>query len=76
MTCLQLSPTENRFVSCATDKSLRLWDISTPTPTGVLHLPEKAVASFDPEGFVMAVMAGQDSLKLYDLRNVDKVGVM
>ena len=41
---------------------------------GLMHLPGRPVAAFDPEGLIFAAGINSESLKLYDLRSFDKVG--
>jgi len=42
---------------------------------GLMHLPGRPVAAFDPEGLIFAAGINSESLKLYDLRSFDKVSV-
>jgi len=40
---------------------------------GLMNLPGRPVAAFDPEGLIFAAGISSESLKLYDLRSFDKV---
>ena len=40
---------------------------------GLMNLPGRPVAAFDPEGLIFAAGINSESLKLYDLRSFDKV---
>ena len=40
---------------------------------GLMHLPGRPVAAFDPEGLIFAAGINSECLKLYDLRSFDKV---
>lgn len=41
-----------------------------------MHVPSRPVASFDPEGLIFAAGINSNTIKLYDLRSFDKVGVL
>lgn len=72
VTCLVMSPLEDIFLSCSLDKTLRLWDLRSPNCQGLMHLPGRAIANFDPDGLIFAVGLSSDKLNLYDLRSFDK----
>ena len=40
---------------------------------GLMHLPGRPVAGFDPEGLIFAAGINSEQIKLYDLRSFDKV---
>ncbi|VDK51616.1 unnamed protein product [Anisakis simplex] len=39
---------------------------------GLMHVPSRPVAAFDPEGLIFAAGINSDTIKLYDLRSFDK----
>ncbi|KAI0226736.1 WD repeat-containing protein 82 [Lamellibrachia satsuma] len=69
---LHMSPIDDTFLSGSLDKSMRLWDLRSPNCQGLMHLPGRPVAAFDPEGLIFAAGINSESLKLYDLRSFDK----
>ncbi|KAK2142897.1 hypothetical protein LSH36_900g00006 [Paralvinella palmiformis] len=69
---LCMSPTDDTFLSGSLDKTIRLWDLRSPNCQGLMHLPGRPVAAFDPEGLIFAAGINSESLKLYDLRSFDK----
>lgn len=69
---LSMSPVDDTFLSGSLDKTLRLWDLRSPNCQGVMHLPGRPVAAFDPEGLIFAAGINSEFVKLYDLRSFDK----
>lgn len=69
---LCISPVEDTFLSGSLDKTLRLWDLRSQNCQGVMHLPGRPVAAYDPEGLIFAAGVNSESIKLYDLRSFDK----
>ena len=69
---LCMSPVEDAFLSGSIDKTVRLWDLRTPNCQGLMHMPGRPVASFDPEGLIFAVGINSEVIKLYDLKSFDK----
>ncbi len=63
---------DDTFISAALDNSVRLWDLRQPHCTGIMQVPGKPVAAFDPEGLVFSVGVASEFVKLYDLRSYDK----
>ena len=70
--CLEMSPNEDFFMSGAMDNSVRLWDLRSPTCSGLMNVTGKPVLSFDPEGLVFSVGVQSEQVKLYDLRSYEK----
>lgn len=69
---LCLCPKQDLFISGSVDNTLRLWDSRSPNCQGLMHLSERPVAAFDPEGLIFATGLNSECIKLYDLRNYDR----
>jgi len=69
---LEMSPTDDTFMSGSLDNSVRLWDLRTPNCSGIMQVQGKPVCAFDPEGLVFSVGVQSEHVKLYDLRGFDK----
>ncbi len=70
VTSLCMSPKNDTFISTSVDKTVRLWDLRTPTCQGLLELECQATAAYDQQGLVFAVGAEAGIIKLYDARCV------
>lgn len=69
---LCMSPLDDMFLSGSLDKSIRLWDLRMQSCQGLMHVPSRPVAAFDPDGLIFAAGINSDTIKLYDLRSFDK----
>ncbi|MFH4976743.1 hypothetical protein AB6A40_003452 [Gnathostoma spinigerum] len=69
---LCMSPLDDMFLSGSLDKTVRLWDLRQQSCQGLMHVPSRPVAAFDPEGLIFAVGINSKTVKLYDLRSFDK----
>jgi len=69
---LCMSPIDDTFLSGSLDKTIRLWDLRSQNCQGLMHLPGRPVAAFDPEGLIFAAGINSEQIKLYDLRSFDK----
>ncbi|KAI1715386.1 WD domain, g-beta repeat domain-containing protein [Ditylenchus destructor] len=69
---LCMSPLDDMFLSGSLDKTIRLWDLKQPNCQGLMQLPSRPIAAFDPEGLIFAAGVGSEVVKLYDLRTYDK----
>lgn len=69
---LCMSPIEEKFLSGSLDKTIRLWDLKSPSCSGIMQTQGRPVANFDPEGVLFAVGINSEFVKLYDLRSFDK----
>ena len=52
---LSMSPVDDTVITSSLDKTVRLWDLRSPSCVGVLQCLGRPVASFDPEGLIFAV---------------------
>uniref|UniRef100_T1HIB0 WD repeat-containing protein 55 homolog n=2 Tax=Rhodnius prolixus TaxID=13249 RepID=T1HIB0_RHOPR len=69
---LGISPTDDSFISGSLDRSLRFWDLRTPSCHGQLQLTGKPLVAYSPEGLVLAVGLNNEGIQLYDIRSIDK----
>ncbi|PCH42341.1 WD40 repeat-like protein [Wolfiporia cocos MD-104 SS10] len=70
---LEVSPVDDGFMSGSMDKTVRLWDLRTPTCRGLLNLPASPIVAYDASGLVFAVAVNHYSrILLYDQANFDK----
>ncbi|KAH7911341.1 WD40-repeat-containing domain protein [Hygrophoropsis aurantiaca] len=70
---LEVSPTDDGFMSGSLDKTVRLWDLRVPTCRGLLNLPSTPIVAYDTTGVVFAVAVNNYSrVLLYDQANFDK----
>ncbi|KAG8834220.1 member of Set1p complex, histone methyl transferase [Serendipita sp. 399] len=85
---LEVSPTDDGFISSSLDNTVRLWDLRTPSTRvsklgfsaattellqGLLNLPYSGVVAYDTSGVVFAVALNHYSkILLYDTSNFDK----
>uniref|UniRef100_A0A1I8GPS7 WD_REPEATS_REGION domain-containing protein n=1 Tax=Macrostomum lignano TaxID=282301 RepID=A0A1I8GPS7_9PLAT len=72
VTSLCMSPVDDTFLSGAADRTIRLWDLRSPSCQGLMHVTGRPVAAFDPEGLIFAAGVNSECIKLYDLRSFDK----
>jgi len=70
---LEISPTDEQFLSAGLDDTVRLWNMNSSNCQGCLNVPSPSLAAFDPTGIIFAVVSHPlSTLMLYDLRNYDK----
>jgi COMPASS component SWD2 len=68
-----MCPSNDEFLSCAEDDTVRLWNINSSNARGVLNIKAPYLAAYDPSASVIAIASGLTySIMLYDLRNFDK----
>ncbi|KAL7626311.1 hypothetical protein AAE478_003083 [Parahypoxylon ruwenzoriense] len=73
VTCLEMHPGNDDFISCSKDNTVRLWNAGTKNHTGLLYLGMPYLAAYDPSGQVFAIGSPPGgTILLYDHRNFDK----
>ncbi|KAH9940987.1 WD40-repeat-containing domain protein [Amylocystis lapponica] len=70
---LEVSPVDDGFMSGSLDRTVRLWDLRTPTCRGLLNVPSSPIVAYDASGLVFAIAVNHYSrILLYDQANFDK----
>ncbi|KAF2138902.1 uncharacterized protein K452DRAFT_290548 [Aplosporella prunicola CBS 121167] len=73
VTCLAVNPSNDTFISCSADNTVRLWALNSPNVQGLLKLHAPYLAAYDPSASVIAIASPPtQSILLYDVRNFDK----
>jgi COMPASS component SWD2 len=68
-----MCPSNDEFISCSEDNTVRLWDLNSSNAKGILTLRGTMLAAYDPSASVIAFACGPAcQILLYDLRNFDK----
>jgi len=73
VTSIAMSPSNDDFLSCSLDNTVRMWSLNSPNARGLLNLHAPYFASFDPSATVIAIASPPThSVLLYDIRNYEK----
>ena len=68
-----MSPSNDDFISCSEDNTVRMWNLASPNAKGQLNIHKPYFAVFDPSATVVAIASPPThSILLYDIRNYDK----
>ena len=67
--CLAVSPTDDFFMTCADDNTMRFWDLRSPNCCGMMETKGVPIGAFDPEGLIFAVGMDSHVIRLYDLKS-------
>lgn len=70
---LEMSPVDDKFLSGSIDDTVRLWDLRTPHCQGIMNIMGHPCVAFDPTGVLFGVALNSRFIRLYDLRNYEKV---
>ncbi|CAG0889942.1 unnamed protein product [Cyprideis torosa] len=75
VTALDVSPSDDTFLSASLDKTARIWELRSAghsSPVSVINTGGKTVAAYGTEGRVIGLGINSNVIKLYDVRCVDK----
>jgi len=72
VTCLDVHPYEDLFLSSSTDRTSLLWDLRKEKPIARIPARGAPASVFDNQGLVFTVAAGDQKVHLFDSRNFDK----
>jgi len=70
---MAMSPASDHFTSGSLDGTVRFWDVRVPQCQGLIRTrARRPVVAYDPAGAVFAAGVGENTVKLYDVRNVSQ----
>lgn len=68
-----MNPGSDTFVSSSLDNTIRIWDLNSVNPIGMLNINSPHLTAFDPSACVLAVASpAAQTILLYDIRKFDK----
>jgi COMPASS component SWD2 len=68
-----MNPSNDDFVSCSLDGTVRFWNLQSPHPRGQLNLYAPYFAAYDPSASVVAIASPPtQTVLLYDVRMFDR----
>lgn len=66
---LNKSPVQDVFITGALDRTILMWDLRTPECEGYIsEVGRWPLATYDPQGLVLAIGINSETIKLFDLR--------
>ncbi|KAF2011294.1 WD repeat-containing protein 82 [Aaosphaeria arxii CBS 175.79] len=73
VTSIALCPSDDTFISCSKDNTVRIWNLGSNNCQGILKLHAPYLAAYDPSATVIAVASpATHAILLYDVRHYDK----
>ncbi|OBT77038.1 hypothetical protein VF21_02963 [Pseudogymnoascus sp. 05NY08] len=73
VTCLTMNPGSDTFVSSSLDNTVRIWDLNSVNPIGMLNINSPHLTAFDPSACVLAIASpAAQTILLYDIRKFEK----
>ncbi|CAG8446713.1 13198_t:CDS:2 [Acaulospora morrowiae] len=72
---LEMSPTNDQFLTGSVNEGIRLWDLKQPNDVGFIDLKaERPCVGYDPSGlvFAIAIQHPHRTVQLYDSRKFDE----
>eukprot|EP00056_Hartaetosiga_gracilis_P014564 m.240842 g.240842 ORF g.240842 m.240842 type:complete len:323 (+) comp16178_c0_seq1:168-1136(+) len=72
VTKLDMSPTDDTFLSASDDKTVRFWDLRAQSCQGTINIPGRPIACFDSTGLVFAVGESNMRIQLFSAKSYSK----
>ncbi|GAB5371646.1 hypothetical protein AAMO2058_001597800 [Amorphochlora amoebiformis] len=69
---LSMCPVDDTFMSGASDRTVRFWDLRDAKATAIFETKDTPVLSYDPQGLIIAICTARNHLKLFDRRTLTK----
>lgn len=70
--CLDVHPYDDLFISSSVDRTSLIWDLRKEKPVGRIAARRTPASTFDNQGLVFALSAGDQKVHLFDSRAFDK----
>jgi COMPASS component SWD2 len=69
---LELSPCDDNFITGSLDRSLRIWDLRSPSCVATVTTPSAPKLAYDPTGLIFACATSKNIVKLFDARSLEQ----